>query len=66
MVWPWKTSPRRVVIPDRASVPRELWLRLLTDAQERMDVLVFSGTFYAPTQPKIARLLPELDVPLRR
>ncbi|YCK41468.1 XRE family transcriptional regulator [Actinomadura sp. ATCC 39365] len=45
------------VFPDRASVPRELWLRLLTDAQERVDVLVFSGTFYAQTQPRIARLL---------
>ncbi|GAA1703008.1 XRE family transcriptional regulator [Nonomuraea bangladeshensis] len=47
------------VFPDRASVPRELWLRLLTDAQERVDVLVFSGTFYAQTQPKIARSLAE-------
>ncbi|MGW4406062.1 XRE family transcriptional regulator [Nonomuraea sp. NPDC004702] len=48
------------VFPDRASVPRELWLRLLTDAQERVDVLVFSGTFYAQTQPRIARLLTEI------
>ncbi|MEU7832757.1 XRE family transcriptional regulator [Nonomuraea sp. NPDC049129] len=47
------------VFPDRASVPRELWLRLLSDAQEKVDVLVFSGTFYAQTQPKIARLLRE-------
>ncbi|WP_221762688.1 XRE family transcriptional regulator [Nonomuraea sp. WAC 01424] len=48
------------VFPDRASVPRELWLRLLTDAQERVDVLVFSGTCYAQTQPRIARLLTEI------
>lgn len=47
------------VFPDRASVPRELWLRFLSDAQEKVDVLVFSGTFYAQTQPKIARLLTE-------
>lgn len=33
------------VFPDRASVPRETWLRLLSEAQERVDVLVFSGTF---------------------
>src|SRR5215831_6872298 len=45
------------VYPDRASVPRELWLRLLEEAQERVDVLVFSGTFYAHAQLKIAALL---------
>ncbi|HUY47280.1 MAG TPA: XRE family transcriptional regulator [Streptosporangiaceae bacterium] len=43
--------------PDRASVPRELWIRLMTQARERIDVLVFSGTFYAQTQPKVARML---------
>ena len=43
--------------PDRASVPRELWLRLLNDVQERVDVLVFSGTFYAQVQPRIASTL---------
>jgi hypothetical protein len=37
--------------PDRASVPRETWLRLLSEAQEQISVLVFSGTFYAQTQP---------------
>jgi transcriptional regulator with XRE-family HTH domain len=45
--------------PDRASVPREVWLRLLSEAQEHIDVLVFSGTFYAQTQPRIARMLTE-------
>lgn len=45
--------------PDRASVPRELWLRLLTDAQEHIDVLVFSGTFFAQTQPRVAPMLAE-------
>jgi transcriptional regulator with XRE-family HTH domain len=43
--------------PDRASVPRELWLRLLDEVQERVDVLVFSGTFYAQVQPRIASML---------
>ncbi len=45
------------IYPDRASVPRELWLRLLTQAQERIDVLVFSGTFFAQTQPRVAQML---------
>jgi transcriptional regulator with XRE-family HTH domain len=45
--------------PDRASVPRELWLRLLDEVQEHLDVLVFSGTFYAQTQPRIAAMLAE-------
>lgn len=45
--------------PDRASVARELWLRLLNDAQERVDVLVFSGTFFSQTQPRVARTLAE-------
>jgi transcriptional regulator with XRE-family HTH domain len=43
--------------PDRASVPRDLWLHLLEDVQERVDVLVFSGTFYAQAQPRVASML---------
>jgi len=43
--------------PDRASVPRGVWLRLMTSAAEHIDVLVFSGTFYAQTQPKVAAML---------
>ena len=45
------------LFPDRATVPRQLWLRLLSEAQEHVDVLVFSGTFYAQTQPRIASML---------
>lgn len=45
--------------PDRASVPRETWLRLLRHAHERIDVLVMSGTFYAQVQPRIAAMLAE-------
>lgn len=45
--------------PDRASVARELWLRLLGNAQEHVDVLVFSGTFFSQTQPRVARMLAE-------
>src|SRR5262245_32512753 len=32
------------IYPDRASVPRETLLHLLTAAQDSIDVLVFSGT----------------------
>jgi len=42
---------------DRASVPREVWLRMMGDACEHIDVLVFSGTFYAQTQPRVTRIL---------
>jgi len=45
------------IYPDRASVPREVWLRMMTDACEHIDVLVFSGTFYAQTQPRVASML---------
>jgi hypothetical protein len=45
------------VYADRASVPREVWLRLVREAREHVDVLVFSGTFYAQTQPRIAEML---------
>ncbi|MBC9717996.1 helix-turn-helix transcriptional regulator [Streptomyces sp. TRM66268-LWL] len=42
---------------NRASVPRDLWLSLLRDATQQIDVLVFSGTFFAQTNPQIARML---------
>lgn len=42
---------------NRASVPREMWLSLLQRAQEQIDVLVFSGTFFAQTNPHVARML---------
>lgn len=43
--------------PDRASVPRETWLTLLREAQQHIDVLVFSGTFFAQTNPRVASML---------
>lgn len=43
--------------PDRASVPRETWIRLMDEAQADISVLVMSGTFYAQTQPRIAAKL---------
>ncbi|MFC4067992.1 XRE family transcriptional regulator [Actinoplanes subglobosus] len=45
--------------PDRATVPRETWLGLLTNAQQAIDVLVHSGTFFAQTQPRVATMLAE-------
>ncbi|MCP9207180.1 XRE family transcriptional regulator [Streptomyces cucumeris] len=45
--------------PNRASVPRDLWLSLLLGAMKQIDVLVFSGTFFAQTNPHIARMLQE-------
>ena len=32
------------------------------DAREHIDILVFSGTFYAQTQPKVARMLADAAV----
>jgi hypothetical protein len=45
--------------PNRASVPRETWLTLLQEARARIDILVFSGTFFAQSNPHVARMLTE-------
>lgn len=45
------------IYANRASVPRQLWLDLLEGAAKHIDVLVFSGTFYAQTNPHVARML---------
>lgn len=42
---------------NRASVPRDMWLSLLQQADEQIDVLVFSGTFFAQSNPHVARML---------
>ncbi|WP_369183501.1 XRE family transcriptional regulator [Streptomyces sp. Y1] len=44
---------------NRASVPRETWLTLLQEARQRIDVLVFSGTFFAQSNPHVAKMLAE-------
>lgn len=44
---------------NRASVPRDTWLSLLRGAQRQIDVLVFSGTFFAQTNPHVAKMLVE-------
>ena len=65
-LWPQAVTPRRDgatqselvrLYPDRASVPRETWLALMDGAREDIAVLVMSGTFYAQTQPRVARML---------
>lgn len=45
--------------PNRASVPRDVWISLLLGAMKQIDVLVFSGTFFAQTNPGISRMLQE-------
>ncbi|WP_280373919.1 hypothetical protein [Nocardia wallacei] len=42
---------------NRAEVPREVWLSLLREATEHIDVLVFSGTFFAQSNPQVAKML---------
>jgi hypothetical protein len=45
--------------PNRASFPQKSWVRLLQSAQEHIDVLVFSGSFFAQTNPRVAAMLSE-------
>ncbi|MTE20163.1 XRE family transcriptional regulator [Streptomyces sp. TRM43335] len=44
---------------NRASVPREMWLSLLQEARREIGVLVFSGTFFAQSNPHVAKMLAE-------
>jgi transcriptional regulator with XRE-family HTH domain len=52
-----KSSELVTVYPNRATVPRDTWLSLLDAAEQRIDILVFSGTFLAQTNPRIAKTL---------
>jgi hypothetical protein len=47
------------VYPDRASVPRDVWLQLLGSSTRQIDILVFAGTFLANVIPRIAEMLVE-------
>jgi hypothetical protein len=47
------------VYPDRASVPRDIWLQLLASATKHIDFLVFAGTAMANINPRIATMLAE-------
>nr|WP_324616654.1 XRE family transcriptional regulator [Streptomyces sp. NRRL F-5065] len=44
---------------NRASVPRDVWLSLLREARQEIGVLVFSGTFFAQSNPHVAKMLSE-------
>lgn len=50
------------VFQNRASVPREMWLSLLREAETEIAVLVFSGTFFAQSNPHVAKMLAERAV----
>lgn len=45
--------------PNRAEVPRDVWLSLLRGATERIEVLVFSGTFIVQSNPQVVKMLAE-------
>ncbi|WP_173476333.1 XRE family transcriptional regulator [Streptomyces sp. 150FB] len=45
--------------PNRASVPRDTWISLLQQARDEIGVLVFSGTFFAQSNPHVAKMLAE-------
>jgi transcriptional regulator with XRE-family HTH domain len=44
---------------DRASVPRDVWLRLVQAAEQHIPVLVYSGTFLTQTNPRLPKMLAE-------
>jgi hypothetical protein len=45
------------VYPHRASVPAELWQRLLEAATERIEILVYAGIWLPDQNPRLARTL---------
>jgi hypothetical protein len=64
-IWPSRQRPvasdphpePAACFPNRASVPRDLWLSLLQNAEQQIDVLVYSGTFFAQSNPHVATML---------
>lgn len=60
--WAHREASRSEIVevyPNRASVPRDVWISLLLGATQHIDILVFSGTFVAQTNPHIADMLQE-------
>ncbi|MFJ4654694.1 XRE family transcriptional regulator [Nocardia sp. NPDC088792] len=55
--------PRNVELvatyPNRAEVPRDIWMSLLRNASEQIDILVFSGTFIVQSNPLVVKMLAE-------
>jgi hypothetical protein len=43
--------------PNRGAVPAELWMRLIDEAKEHIDVLVFAGLFLPDGHPELAKVL---------
>lgn len=47
------------VYPYRAAVPGDLWARMLTNATDRIDLLVYAGLFLPEQNPRLLPLLRE-------
>jgi hypothetical protein len=45
--------------PSRGAVPRDLWIRLIEGARERIEVLVYAGLFLPDGYPHLAKVLAE-------
>lgn len=43
--------------PRRAEIPREMWQRLLREAEHRIDILVYAGLFFPEQMPTLAATL---------
>jgi hypothetical protein len=43
--------------PNRGAVPAELWMRLIDEAKEHIDVLVFAGLFLPDGHPELVKVL---------
>lgn len=43
--------------PRRAAIPRDTWTRLIRDATEQIDILVYAGLFFPEQQPELANTL---------
>jgi len=44
-------------VPQRASVPADLWRRLFDGARESIDILIYSGIFLPDQNPRLAIML---------
>lgn len=55
--YPYQATELVSTYPNRACVPRETWVSMLEGADECVDILVYSGTFFAQINPRIATAL---------
>jgi transcriptional regulator with XRE-family HTH domain len=66
-LWPDALPPERAmrvaesevvhVYPRRSAIPGDLWRRLLDQAQDRIQILVYAGLFLPEQEPKLAATL---------